>query len=167
MAVLTPARMLGGSAGRPCPASLPPQPRLPLVPAAAAVSQGVLAVVELLVRAGSHDYMVVANAISCVSHIMDSLQLSISNPHAAPTAPPKGRLAASAATRGGAQQQAPAGGPPPAKRACGAAAPAAVGGSPPLAMPHSSSSVRNNCAWGGSSGGNGGALGRSISMRQF
>ncbi|KAL4444346.1 hypothetical protein ABPG75_012083 [Micractinium tetrahymenae] len=152
---------------------------VPLYDRSGQVSQGVLAVVELLVRAGSHDYMVVANAISCVSHIMDALQLSLSNPHAQqqqPAAPAKGGLAASAAARAAQQQQqqqqAPARpAPPPAKRACGAAAapPPAGAGSPPPAMPHSSSSLQNNCAWGsgGSSGGSGGSLGRSISMRQF
>lgn len=135
------------------------------------MSQGVLAVVELLVRAGSHDYMVVANAISCVSHVMDALQLSISNPHAAQAAPAasaRGGLAARAGGARAAQQQA-ACSPPPAKRACGGAAPAAPGSSPPLAMPHSNGSMRSNCAWGsgGSSGGSGGSLGRSVSMRQF
>jgi hypothetical protein len=47
-----------------------------------AVSQGVVAVVELLVRSQSCDYMVVANAISCLTHLMESLQLSISSPQA-------------------------------------------------------------------------------------
>jgi hypothetical protein len=39
------------------------------------VSQGVLAVVELLVKAQACDYMIVANAISCLNHVMEGLQV--------------------------------------------------------------------------------------------
>ncbi len=36
---------------------------------------GVVAVLELLVSSQAHDYMVVANAISCVAHLLDGLQV--------------------------------------------------------------------------------------------
>ena len=51
-----------------------PTPPAPLLHAAA-VSQGVLAVVELLIRRHSDEYMVVANAISCLTHLMEALQV--------------------------------------------------------------------------------------------
>ena len=88
----------------PCPFALV---RLPH-----AVSQGVLAVVELLIRAGAADYMIVANAISCLCALLEPLQLSLSNPHA-PASPP------------------PSSGSPakPGAQACGAAGLSRSGGS--------------------------------------
>ena len=125
-----------------------------------------LAVIELLVRAGSHDPMVVANAISCLTHIMEALHLSVGNPHAmpAPMAPPKGSLAASAAARGGNGGAVGGGcGAQPAKRAC----PPGAAGQP---LPHSSNTLRNNAVAfgsGGSGKGSGGSLGRSMSMARL
>ncbi|PSC72553.1 ALG-2 interacting isoform B [Micractinium conductrix] len=139
---------------------------LPVYDRTGQVSQGVLAVIELLVRAGSHDPMVVANAISCLTHIMEALHLSVGNPHAmpAPMAPPKGSLAASAAARGGNGGAVGGGcGAQPAKRAC----PPGAAGQP---LPHSSNTLRNNAVAfgsGGSGKGSGGSLGRSMSMARL
>ena len=56
--------------------------------------------VELLVRAQSHDDQVVANAISCLCGLLEPLQLSLCNPHLAAQQAAQqaaGRPAASAA----------------------------------------------------------------------
>lgn len=139
------------------------------------VSQGVLAVVELLIRWGSHDTMIVANAISCMTHLLDALHLSISNPHAQQEqqAPASGGLAASAAARAAAalaHPQPTSQASPPAKRSC---QPGTVGGHGLHSPHHSINSLHNNLGWGEAvtTGGSGGSLGmgmgRSMSMRTF
>lgn len=69
------------------------------------VSAGVVAVVELALRATGADAMAVANAISTLGHLMEALQLSVSNPAAA-AAPQAPRLAGAAAQQPAAAEQA-------------------------------------------------------------
>lgn len=122
------------------------------------VSQGVLAVVELLVQAQAHDPMVVANAISCLTHVMEALQLSISNPHQQQAgAPAGGGVALPRASHSAAKQAANGG------------SASSVGTSAASHLPHSRSGQRNNGSWGSGSsgGGGGGGMGRTISMHTF
>lgn len=149
---------------------------LPVYDRTGQVSQGVLAVVELLVRSQAADYMVVANAISCVTHLMEALQLSLSNPHQQQHASAPATNSAAPHTAAVAKN-----GQPPAKRlalggngACspaGAAAMAATPTSAALQMPHSNSFNRNNAGWGGTAASNGASkgmgMGRTISMATF
>lgn len=117
---------------------------VPLYDGTGTVSQGVLAVVELLIRRHSDEYMVVANAISCLTHLMEALQLSLCNPHQQ-QAPPSGSGRRSPPVTDGHK-------PPSAKRTA-------------LQMSHSTSCGRNNAAGGGGSGGSLGGMTKSMSMR--
>eukprot|EP00887_Chlorella_sp_A99_P006059 scaffold22.g6059.t1 len=60
---------------------------MPVYERGSRVFSGVVAVLEVMMAAASHDYMVVANVISCISSLLESLGLSISNPAAPAPAP--------------------------------------------------------------------------------
>ena len=154
-------------------------PLLPSLPAA--VSQSVLAVVELLIRHESHDYSVVADAISCLNHLLDTLQLSLSNPHQQQQQQQqqqqlKGVAGAAAPSISGSGSS--SGGLPPAKRSALASSSAGSGGpravaTPPShggGVPQSASFLRNNggVGWPGTGAGSGGnMMARTASMRTF
>ncbi|GAB4822878.1 hypothetical protein N2152v2_009924 [Parachlorella kessleri] len=53
---------------------------IPIFDRGPCAAAGVVAVMELLISSQAHDYMVVANAISCCGHLLDALQLSLTNP---------------------------------------------------------------------------------------
>lgn len=117
--------------------------------------------VELLIRSRSHDPMVVANAISCLCALMEPLQLSLANPHAA--APPAAQPPQQAQPHAPQQQQ-PLGAHSPAKQPAAQAAAGQPGGlSAAVQVPHGSQRAHAGMARPGS----GGSLGRSISMRTF
>ena len=49
---------------------------IPIFDRGPCAAAGVVAVMEVLVSSQAHDYMVVANAISCCGHLLDALQVS-------------------------------------------------------------------------------------------